>query len=117
MDRLISDISAASRLDAQLSRAKPEPVPIVPLLRALVDLFRETQEKPVIYQLQTIGLSHEAEASMVVRGDDDDLITLPTDQDRNRAAFRAEGDGIFKQVTKHLNQTSFLTAHDDAWTV
>ncbi len=37
LDRLITDISEASRLDAQLSRAKFEPVDIVALLSALVD--------------------------------------------------------------------------------
>jgi two-component system sensor histidine kinase ChvG len=41
LDRLISDISDASRLDAQLSRAKFEPIDIGALLQALVRLRAE----------------------------------------------------------------------------
>jgi two-component system sensor histidine kinase ChvG len=37
LDRLITDISEASRLDAQLSRAKFEPVDVVQLIAGLVD--------------------------------------------------------------------------------
>ena len=37
LDRLISDISDASRLDAQLSRAKFEPIDVVALIAGLVD--------------------------------------------------------------------------------
>lgn len=37
LDRLISDISEASRLDAQLSRAKFEPVDLIALLKAMID--------------------------------------------------------------------------------
>lgn len=38
LDRLISDISDASRLDAELSRAQTEPIDVGELLRALVSL-------------------------------------------------------------------------------
>jgi two-component system sensor histidine kinase ChvG len=41
LDRLISDISDASRLDAQLSRAKFEPIDVAALLDALVALRAE----------------------------------------------------------------------------
>ncbi|MCK9993067.1 MAG: two-component system, OmpR family, sensor histidine kinase ChvG [Alphaproteobacteria bacterium] len=44
MDRLISDISQASRLDAQLSRAPVEPVELASLLGALIEIFVETRE-------------------------------------------------------------------------
>ncbi len=40
LDRLISDISNASRLDAELSRAEPEPVDIRAMLETLADLQR-----------------------------------------------------------------------------
>jgi two-component system sensor histidine kinase ChvG len=44
MDRLISDISDASRLDAELSRAEPNPVRLLSLLRALADVQNATDE-------------------------------------------------------------------------
>jgi two-component system sensor histidine kinase ChvG len=45
LDRLISDISGASRLDAELSRAELAPVDIGGLLTALADLHRSTVGK------------------------------------------------------------------------
>ena len=42
LDRLISDISDASRLDAELSRAEGEPVDMGEMLGTLVDVYRAT---------------------------------------------------------------------------
>jgi two-component system sensor histidine kinase ChvG len=39
LDRLISDISSASRIDAELARAEAEPIDLAALLAALVDLY------------------------------------------------------------------------------
>ncbi len=42
LDRLIGDISGASRLDAELSRSETEPVDITRLLSALIDVYATT---------------------------------------------------------------------------
>ena len=42
LDRLISDISDASRLDAELSRAEGEPVDLAEMLSTLVEVYRAT---------------------------------------------------------------------------
>lgn len=42
LDRLISDISDASRLDAELSRAQSEPVDLRVMLQTLTDLYRDS---------------------------------------------------------------------------
>lgn len=42
LDRLISDISDASRLDAELSRAEAEPVALRRMVETLVDVYRST---------------------------------------------------------------------------
>lgn len=44
LDRLITDIAAASRLDAELSRAEPEPVDVGSLLTALADTYAPDPE-------------------------------------------------------------------------
>jgi two-component system, OmpR family, sensor histidine kinase ChvG len=44
MDRLISDISDASRLDAELSRAETEPVDIRTMVDTLAEVYRATTE-------------------------------------------------------------------------
>ncbi|MEE9139506.1 MAG: sensor histidine kinase [Alphaproteobacteria bacterium] len=45
LDRLISDISNASRLDAELSRAELTPVDLVGMLTMLSDLYRSTADE------------------------------------------------------------------------
>ncbi|WP_170211104.1 stimulus-sensing domain-containing protein [Neokomagataea tanensis] len=44
LDRLITDISDASRIDAELSRARPEPVSVVSLLSILVEMHQTTRK-------------------------------------------------------------------------
>ncbi len=44
LDRLISDVSDASRLDAELSRVTAEPVDVVPMLHALHELDEATRD-------------------------------------------------------------------------
>ena len=50
LDRLITDISDASRLDAELSRAKAKPVEIAPLLSVLAEIHQATRQEgqPVV---------------------------------------------------------------------
>ena len=50
LDRLISDISDASRVDAELSRTPPEPVEIGPLMETLAEIHNSTRDEddPVI---------------------------------------------------------------------
>lgn len=44
LDRLITDISDASRVDAELSRTRAEPVAIVPLLSVLAEIHQATRQ-------------------------------------------------------------------------
>ncbi len=45
LDRLISDIASASRVDAEISRATTVPVPVLPLMQALVDIHEATRDE------------------------------------------------------------------------
>ena len=45
LDRLISDVSDASRLDAELSRVTAQPVDVVPILRTLQELDEATRDE------------------------------------------------------------------------
>lgn len=45
LNRLISDISDASRLDAELSRADTEPVDLRAMLETLADVYRSTEDR------------------------------------------------------------------------
>ncbi|MQR98092.1 stimulus-sensing domain-containing protein [Gluconobacter aidae] len=50
LDRLITDISDASRIDAELSRVRPEPVSVVALLSILAEMHQTTRrdDDPVL---------------------------------------------------------------------
>lgn len=45
LDRLITDISDASRIDAELSRVRPEPVSVVALLSILAEMHQTTRRE------------------------------------------------------------------------
>ncbi|CAA6605273.1 Sensor protein ChvG [Rhodospirillaceae bacterium LM-1] len=53
LDRLITDISDASRLDAELSRAETQPVPLASLLQTLADIHGATR-KPDAPRLELV---------------------------------------------------------------
>ena len=70
LDRLISDISEASRLDAELSRAETGPVDIGAMLAALVDVHAHTAAEGA----PRLVLDRQAEA--VVDGMEDRLVRV-----------------------------------------
>ncbi|MBN8873024.1 MAG: stimulus-sensing domain-containing protein [Rhodospirillales bacterium] len=55
LDRLISDVSDASRLDAELSRVAAEPVDVVPILRTLQELDEATRDEESDPRLEVIA--------------------------------------------------------------
>jgi two-component system sensor histidine kinase ChvG len=63
LDRLISDISDASRIDAELSRAATEPVDVAPILSLLAEINETTREDGDAHIKLTLG-----EGRLVVQG-------------------------------------------------
>jgi two-component system, OmpR family, sensor histidine kinase ChvG len=55
LDRLISDVSDASRLDAELSRVTAQPVDVVPILRTLQELDEVTREADTDPKLEVVA--------------------------------------------------------------
>ena len=91
LDRLITDISNASRLDAELSRESPRPVALTRLLRDIVGLYETTR--------------HDGDAHVRLSPDDGDIITVPG------------REGPLSQVFRNLidNARSFSPADGDVW--
>ena len=55
LDRLISDVSDASRLDAELSRVTAQPVELVPILRILQELDEATRDEDTDPKLEFVA--------------------------------------------------------------
>ncbi len=55
LDRLISDVSDASRLDAELSRVTAEPVDVLPILRTLQELDEATRTSDADPRLEVVA--------------------------------------------------------------
>jgi len=71
LDRLISDVSDASRLDAELSRISAEPVDVVPILRTLAELDEATRDSE-----NDLRIVVDAPASLMVWGVEDRLVQV-----------------------------------------
>ena len=71
LDRLISDVSDASRLDAELSRIAAEPLDVVPILRALQELDEATRDAENDPRIEV-----EAPASLLVWAVEDRLVQV-----------------------------------------
>ena len=71
LDRLISDVSDASRLDAELSRVSAEPIDVVPMLHALAELDEATRDSENDPRLVV-----DAPASLMVWGVEDRLVQV-----------------------------------------
>ena len=91
LDRLITDISNASRLDAELSRESPRPVALTRLLRDIVSLYETTR--------------HDGDPHVRLAPDDGEAITVPG------------REGPLSQVFRNLidNARSFSPADGDVW--
>ena len=55
LDRLISEVSDASRLDAELSRVTAQPVDVVPILRTLLELDEATRDQDNDPKLEVVA--------------------------------------------------------------
>jgi two-component system sensor histidine kinase ChvG len=71
LDRLISDISDASRIDAELSRVATEPVDIAPILRLLAEINETTRDEGEAHIKLTL-----ADGKLVVQGVEGRLVQV-----------------------------------------
>ncbi|MDP6350998.1 MAG: stimulus-sensing domain-containing protein [Alphaproteobacteria bacterium] len=74
MDRLISDISASSRLDAELARAEAEPVDLTAMLATLVDVHNATASPEDA--APKLVLSADRDLPIVVAGVEERLVQV-----------------------------------------
>ncbi len=96
LDRLISDISDASRLDAELSRAESGEVTVRPMLETLADVYALAgQDRAVTFDLDVPedGGGPDGD-TLVIRGLEDRLVQVIRNLIGNALSFSPEGGVI-----------------------
>ena len=109
LDRLLTDISEASRLDAQLSRAKFEPVDISAMIAGLLDQrrargvergvrirFDQAEDAPMVTMGEGSRLERVFENlidNAISFSPDDALIGIAATRDRDELVIRVEDEG------------------------
>ena len=91
LDRLISDISDASRLDAELSRAELEPVAIGRMLETLVEIQRTAQPAGPVFDLTLDGYPDR----LTAMGSEGRLVQVFRNLLSNAVSFSPDGGKIF----------------------
>ncbi|MBN07245.1 MAG: histidine kinase [Rhodospirillaceae bacterium] len=108
LDRLISDISDASRLDSELSRAAMEPVDMAHLLNTLKDIHTATTEcANVIFSVEFAD-----ERPMVVRGLEDRIVQVLRNLIGNAVSFSPPGGAVILKA-KPLGSKIIVTVEDE----
>jgi two-component system, OmpR family, sensor histidine kinase ChvG len=103
MDRLITDISDASRLDAELSRSESAPVDVARLLGAIVILANETSksnEPEVMLVVQPPGPGLRQDMAYRVLGQDSRLSQVFRNLIDNARSFTVAGTKIFVRIRR-----------------
>jgi two-component system sensor histidine kinase ChvG len=107
LDRLISDISDASRLDAELSRARTQPVDLARLLSALAEAHQATADEggPKL-RFETRG-----GVSLVVQGIEERLGQVLRNLINNAATF-SPPDGIIELAVWREDSWAMISVSD-----
>jgi two-component system, OmpR family, sensor histidine kinase ChvG len=110
IDRLITDISDASRLDAELSREKSAPVDIGHLLETVVDIYRGMQLPRGIRIDLALDLGHGGRT--IVQGLDERLGQVFRNLIDNAISFSPQG-GVVHVAVETLNGRLRARVEDD----
>jgi two-component system sensor histidine kinase ChvG len=108
IDRLITDISDASRLDAELSRGDSQPVDIVGLLDTIVTIYKDAGMPRSI----RIEFARDSVRSAVVQGLDERLGQVFRNLIDNAISFSPEG-GIVKVAALSAGTVVRASVEDD----
>jgi two-component system sensor histidine kinase ChvG len=111
LDRLISDISNASRLDAELARQDAAPVDLVKLLNTVLGLARETTPSDGPRLVLDIKRSTDPAAYFIL-GHDGRLGQVFTNLIDNARSF-CRKDGIVRVAMRRLDDAVEILVEDD----
>ena len=108
LDRLITDISAASRLDAELSRTEGEPVEIIELIDGVVDMYRSGRGG----KNATVDVETSSNA-MTIQGAPGRLGQVLRNLIDNAVSFSPENGRVLVRVTEETDSDGSDWVHLD----
>jgi two-component system sensor histidine kinase ChvG len=108
IDRLITDISDASRLDAELSREAPEPVALSRLLEAIIEVYRTTDSAHAVEYV----LNDRLPGGAIVRGRDERLGQVFRNLIDNAVSFSPPGGTVAVTASRH-DMVARVTVEDE----
>jgi two-component system sensor histidine kinase ChvG len=97
IDRLITDISDASRLDAELSREAPQPVALSRLLATIIEVYRMTDADHAV----EFVLADQLPPGTIVRGRDERLGQVFRNLIDNAVSFSPAGGKVTVTALRH----------------
>lgn len=109
LDRLISDISDASRLDGELQRGEKRPIEIIGLLKTLVTLANEVKGKQAV--MLSLHLDENAATELPVLGQDSRLAQVFHNLFDNARSFSPDGSSV--EVRVRQNRDEVVISVDD----
>jgi len=112
LDRLITDISDASRLDAELVREEAEPVDLKRLVENIVDAARNVSSKKKKKVDLVIEIDNKSR-NFIVLGHDLRLGQVLTNLIENARSFVPEGTGRIKITLMRSGKRIILTVEDN----
>jgi two-component system sensor histidine kinase ChvG len=108
IDRLITDISDASRLDAELSRESPQPVALSKLLATIVEIYRMTDTAQEV----EFVLRDELPTGAIVRGRDERLGQVFRNLIDNAMSFSPAGGKVMVTALRQ-EMVARITVEDE----
>jgi len=112
LDRLISDISNASRLDAELSRDETQPVELWTLLSTLAEIHRQSNETRKDAARAPVEVKLDVPKGLVVRGSESRLGQVFQNLISNAVSFSPPGGTVRVAAGRH-SMTAKITVEDD----
>lgn len=113
LDRLITDIAGASRLDAELSRAEPGPVDLRQVLGALVEVHGATMpEQAHAPRLCLLEPTPNPAQPLMVNGIEDRLVQVFRNLIANAVSFSA-ADGEIRLIAERRGRMIRIAVEDD----
>jgi two-component system, OmpR family, sensor histidine kinase ChvG len=100
LDRLITDISGASRLDAELQRGEAVPVDLPKLLQTLVDMREEVGASGEARVVLEVILDQKPPRGLVVSGHDSRLVQVFDNLIENALSFSPPGSAVTIQCRR-----------------